>query len=92
MLNVALFGRSASEWRKENSNKKGNMRDYASVEQLLVLANLESYNAILIEQEHSQAQRIVLLNKTARKQLETLINAGIKHAKLLALPKSGSKK
>ena len=91
MLNVALFGKTAGEWRKENPNQKGNIRDYASVEQLLVLANLESYNAILIEQGLPQAERIVLLNKTARKQLETLISARIEHNKILALPRNGDK-
>ena len=87
MLNVALFGIIASDWRIQNPDKKGNMRDYASVEQLLVLANLESYNAILIEQGLPQSERIVLLNKTAYKQLDTLMNAQIKSNKLLALPK-----
>jgi hypothetical protein len=60
ILNVALFGKTAGDWRLENPGKKGNMRDYASVEQLLVLANLESYNSILIEQKLEQAERIVL--------------------------------
>jgi len=92
MLNVALFGKTASEWREENQDKKGNMRDYASVEQLLVLANLESYNAILIEQGLKQKERIVLLNKTASKQLETLMNVNIEHEKLLAIQKRRSKK
>jgi hypothetical protein len=87
MLNVALFGKTAGEWKEKNPSKKGNMRDYANIEQLLVLANLESYNAILIEQGHQQTDRIVLLNKTAQKQLETLLNARIKHDKLLGLPK-----
>ncbi|MCL2522545.1 MAG: KilA-N domain-containing protein [Erysipelotrichales bacterium] len=72
MLNVALFGNTASNWSRNNPDKKGNMRDYASIEQLLVLANIESYNAILIEQGLPQAQRIVLLHETAKKQLETL--------------------
>jgi len=90
MLNVALFGYSASEWRANNTDKKGNMRDYASVEQLLVLANLESYNAILIEQNIPQAERIVLLNKTARKQLDVLLATKIETNKLLAL--SGEQK
>ncbi|MCL2522612.1 MAG: KilA-N domain-containing protein [Erysipelotrichales bacterium] len=72
MLNVALFGNTASNWVRNNPDKKGNMRDYASIEQLLVLANLESYNAILIEQGLPQSQRIVLLNETAKRQLETL--------------------
>jgi len=92
MLNVALFGETASEWRTKNTGKKGNMRDYASVEQLLVLANLESYNAILLEQGLPQAERIVLLNKTARKQLKTLMSALIKNDKLLALPKTAISK
>ncbi len=88
MLNVALFGKTAGEWKEKNPSKKGNMRDYANIEQLLVLANLESYNAILIEQGHKQTDRIVLLNKAAHKQLETLLNARVKHDKLLILPKT----
>lgn len=72
MLNVALFGLTAALWNKNNPRKKGNMRDYASIEQLLVLANLESYNAILIEQGLKQKERIILLNQTAKKQIETL--------------------
>ncbi len=72
MLNVALFGVTANAWSKENPDKKGNIRDYANVEQLLVLANLESYNAILIEQGLPQQKRIVLLNETAKKQLERI--------------------
>ena len=87
MLNVALFGKTAGEWRAENRDNKGNMRDHASMEQLLVLANLESYNAILIEQGLSQAERIVLHNKAARGQLETLITAKIDSDKLLRRPK-----
>ena len=85
MLNVALFGKTAGDWRDENPDMKGNMRDYASVEQLLVLANLESYNAILIEQNLSQCERIVLLNKTASKQLETLLSTKINSDRLLGL-------
>jgi len=92
MLNVALFGKTAGEWKLKNHDLKGNMRDYASVEQLLVLANLESYNAILIAQGLSQAERIVLLNKTARKQLETLLTVKIGQEELFALPKGGDKK
>jgi hypothetical protein len=77
MLNVALFGMTAAMWLKENPFKKGNMRDYASIEQLLVLANLESYNAILIEQGLTAAKRIVLLNQTARRQLEKLLQRNV---------------
>ena len=72
LLNVALFGKTAKEWRIENTNKKGNIRDYASIGQLLVLANLESYNAILIEQKTEQGQRLELFRKTAIKQLTTI--------------------
>lgn len=54
MLNIVLFGKTAREWKSENPNKKGNMRDYASIHQLLVLVNMESYNAILIGQGISQ--------------------------------------
>jgi hypothetical protein len=86
MLNVALFGKTANEWKAKNPEKKGNMRDYASIEQLLVIANLESYNAILINQGLSQAERIMLLNKTARKQIETLTREKIEAKKLLVLP------
>ena len=50
MLNVVLFGKTAKEWRKEHPEKKGNVRDFASIHQLLVLANMKSYNAVLISQ------------------------------------------
>jgi len=70
LLNVALFGITASEWRKKNKELKGNMRDYASIEQLLVLANMESYNAMLIEQGLESKDRIVLLNNMARSQMK----------------------
>lgn len=87
MLNTALFGKTAAQWRKVNPDKKGNIRDWATVEQLLVLANMESYNAILIQQGLPQYDRITLLNETARKQLETLLSAQIRQGRLLALPK-----
>ena len=74
LLNVALFGKTAKEWRTENPKKKGNIRDYASISQLLVLANLESYNAILIEQKTEQGDRLELLRKTAINQLATIAN------------------
>ena len=73
LLNVALFGKTASEWRKENPDKKGeNIRDYATIEQLLVLANLENTNALLIEQGLSQGERLKQLNGIAIQQLTTL--------------------
>jgi hypothetical protein len=91
LLNVALFGMTAGEWRMKNPDEKGNMRDHAGVEQLLVLANMESYNAILIEEKRPQSERIVLLNKTARKQLETLLKAQIDRSKLLGQSKDSDK-
>ena len=72
LLNVALFGKTAKEWRMENPKKKGNIRDYATISQLLVLVNLESYNAILIEQGTEQGRRLELLRRTAIKQLTTI--------------------
>ena len=72
VLNVALFGKRAKEWRDENPDKKGNIRDYASLQQLLVLANMESYNAILIEQGRSQADRLCLLRDMAIRQMQTI--------------------
>lgn len=60
MLNVVLFGKTAKEWREANVGKNGNMRDYASINELLVLANIESYNAILIKQGKSQKEIIMM--------------------------------
>ena len=81
MLNVALFNKRAKQWREENPDLKGNMRDYASLNELLVLANMESYNAILIGKGMDQKERMIELRKLARNQLmsiEKLNNTGIK--------------
>lgn len=72
LLNVVLFGKTAKEWRDENPEGKGNIRDEATINQLLVLANLESYNALLISQEKSQQERMQLLRQLAQSQLHTL--------------------
>lgn len=72
MLNVALWGITAKQWREGNPEKNGNIRDDASLNELLVLANMESYNAILIEQGKTQSERLVLLRDLAAKQLKTL--------------------
>ena len=72
MLNVVLFGMTAREWRASNKKKPGNMRDYASISQLLVLSNLESYNAVLINQGKTQAERMELLCELVVQQLRTL--------------------
>ena len=72
MLNVALFNKRAKQWREENPDLKGNMRDYASLNELLVLANMESYNAILISKGISQKERMIELRALAKKQLLSL--------------------
>ena len=72
LLNVVLFGLTAKQWQEQNRNKSGNMRDYATINQLLVLANLESYNAMLIGQNIMQPERMVLLRKLVVQQLSTL--------------------
>ena len=82
MLNVVLFGMTAKQWRDANPGKKGNIRDDANLNQLLVLANMESYNAILIGQGKTMSERIVLLRELAVKQMKTLSMVsmdGIKH-------------
>ena len=81
MLNVALFNKRAKQWREENPDLKGNMRDYAGLNELLVLANMESYNAILIGKGVDQKERMIELRKLARTQLlslEKLGDGGIK--------------
>ena len=72
LLNVALFGLTARQWRDANSNLKGNMREYASVEQLLVLANIEAMNAELIHMGIPQSDRLKRLNQIAIRQMEIL--------------------
>lgn len=79
LLNVALFGMTAKQWRDNNPDKKGNIRDYATLNQLLVLSNMENYNAIMIDQSKSQSERIVALHEMAVKQLETLSKLSIEN-------------
>jgi hypothetical protein len=74
MLNVALFGVTAKQWRAANPGKEGNIRDYATIEQLVVLSNLESINAVLIHQGLSQPERLKQLNQTAIQQMQSLVN------------------
>ncbi|NCB41978.1 MAG: KilA-N domain-containing protein [Clostridia bacterium] len=83
VLNVAIFGMTARDWRKENPKKSGNIRDCANLNQLLVLANMESYNAILIEQGMSQSDRLVELRKLAMKQLQAIEKLGMDKIKTL---------
>lgn len=72
VLNVALFGITAAQWRSQNVGKKGNIRDYATIQQLLVLANMESYNALLIDQKQPQSVRLQALREMGIRQLQTL--------------------
>ncbi len=81
LLNVALFGKTAKEWRKENPGKEGNMRDYANVSQLVCLANLETLNAHLIQQNLPPSERLKLLNQTAIQQMRLLTDSN--HTKKL---------
>ncbi len=73
LLNVALFGKTAKQWRDENPKAKGNIRDHATLEQLVILSNLESINALLIEQNLGQKERLLKLNQTAITQMKSLI-------------------
>ena len=81
IINVALFNKRAKQWREENSDLKGNMRDYASLNELLVLANMESYNAVMIGKGMEPKERMIELRNLARTQLmslEKLGDSGIK--------------
>ncbi len=73
LLNVALFGKTAKQWREANPNLKGNIRDYATLEQLIVLSNLESINSLLIRQDIKQPERLKQLNRIAIAQIKSLV-------------------
>ncbi|WP_417600922.1 KilA-N domain-containing protein [Owenweeksia hongkongensis] len=77
LLNVALFGITAKEWRELNPDKKGNIRDAATLEQLVVLSNMESINALLIQQGLSQGERLLQLNKVAITQMKSLLESKV---------------
>ena len=74
LLNMALFGKTAREWRDQNSGKKGNIRDEATLEQLVILTNLESINALLIRKGIAQFERLLQLNEVAIQQMKSLLN------------------
>jgi hypothetical protein len=76
VLNVALFGKTAKEWRDENPELQGNMRDYANMNQLICLSNLENINAIMIEDQTSQKERLLKLNRVAIQQMSILEKTG----------------
>jgi len=74
MLNMALFGVTAKQWRDANPKEEGNIRDYATIEQLVVLSNMESINAVLIHQGLKQSERLQQLNNIAITQMKSLLN------------------
>ena len=73
MLNVALFGMTAKEWRESNPDLDGNIRDYATIEQLVVLSNMESINSVLIHQSLPQSVRLIQLNQIGITQMRSLL-------------------
>lgn len=81
MLNVALFGMKAKEWRDNHPNKEGNMRDYATTIELAILSNLEYHNSLLIKEGLSQKERLIILNKEANRQKKLFNENNIKQIK-----------
>lgn len=90
LLNVALFGKTAAEWRKKNPGRQGNLRDDATLEQLVVLTNLESINAVMIRQGLSQQERLIKLNEIAISQMKSLLSNS--HVKKLQQAPDGKAK
>jgi hypothetical protein len=88
VLNVALFGQTAAQWRTANPNMEGNMREYATIEQLLVLANIEGMNAEFIHMGLAQGERLQRLNEIAIRQMRTLTAAP--RSRQLEAPKDGN--
>lgn len=76
VLNVAMFGITAKQWREANPDKKGNIRDYASINELICLSNMENLNAVFIEQGVPQHERLIKLNKIAIHQMQVLEDTG----------------
>ena len=77
MLNVAVFGMTAKQWRDKHPGNKCNIRDQAELNQLLIMSNMESYNAILIEQGKSMSERLILIREHALRQLQTLAQISV---------------
>jgi hypothetical protein len=76
-LNIALFGQTAKQWRENNPNRKWNVRDEATIEQLIILANIESMNAEYIKLQIPQNKRLQLLNQTAITQMKSLVDTWV---------------
>lgn len=83
VLNVAMFGKTAKQWREENLGLTGNIRDQATLQQLIVLSNMESLNAEMIKRGMSRDDRLMELNRVAKEQMQSLVNsAGVKRLKV----------
>lgn len=82
VLNVAMFGKTARQWREENPDLKGNIRDYASINELICLSNMENLNAVFIEQSMPQSERLIKLNQIAIHQMQ-ILESGDNDRKLL---------
>lgn len=76
VLNVAMFGMTACQWREANPEQKGNIRDYATINELICLSNMENLNAVFIEQGMPQGERLVKLNRIAIQQMRVLEDDG----------------
>ena len=76
VLNVALFGMTAKQWRDAHPDLKGNIRDYANINELICLSNMENLNAVFIDQGMSQSERLIKLNQIAIQQMKILENEG----------------
>jgi len=81
VINMALFGATAKKWKEENKSKNGNIRDHASIDELICLANLENLNAVFINDGISQAIRLERLNKIAISQMKILSESNNKYLK-----------
>ena len=76
---MAMFGLTAKDWREANPNLKGNIRDYATINELICLSNMENLNSVFIEQGLPQSERLMKLNQIAIQQMSVLENAGKKN-------------
>lgn len=76
VLNIAMFGMTARQWREQNSDKKGNIRDYASINELICLSNMENLNAVFINDGMPQSERLIKLNQIAIQQMKILEDTG----------------
>lgn len=76
VLNIAMFGMTARQWREQNPDKKGNIRDYASINELICLSNMENLNAVFINDGMPQTERLIKLNQIAIQQMKILEDTG----------------